>query len=170
MKEIKLIAIDVDGTLTDGKIYYDSNGNEMKAFNAKDGMAISQAVKLGINIAIITGRESEIVSKRAEELGVKYVFQGVHNKLEVLFNIMKELNILRKNVMFIGDDINDLECINNVGIGACPKDSVKEVQVSCKYISKYNGGNGAVREIVENVLREQGKWDKIINNYIGSAQ
>lgn len=170
MDKVKLIILDVDGTLTDGKIYYDSLGNEMKAFNAKDGMAIAQAIKNNVNIAIITGRKSTIVDKRAKELGINHVYQGVHSKVEVLEIILKNLNINSSEVMYIGDDINDIQIMNKVGFTGCPKDAVDEVKNISKIISTKNGGNGAVREIIEAVLKQQGKWASIIEQYIGSCQ
>ncbi|MEG0297888.1 MAG: HAD-IIIA family hydrolase [Clostridium sp.] len=170
MRNISLIALDVDGTLTDGKIYYDNNGNEMKAFNAKDGMAIAQAGKNGLYTAIVTGRKSEIVEKRGQELGVKYIVQGAHNKLIVIDNIVKELGINRENVLFIGDDINDLEVMRSVGLSGCPKDAVEEVLNISDFIASVNGGDGAVREIIEAILKSQGLWNKIVNNYKGVTQ
>lgn len=165
MQEIKLIVLDVDGTLTDGKIYYDSNGNEMKSFNVKDGMVIGQAIKNGIEVVIITGRKSAIIDRRAEELGIRYVCQGVHNKLECLEKVLCELNLEYRDSMYIGDDINDLNVMKKVSVSACPNDAAKEVKELSSFNSKYNGGEGAVREIIEEVLKVQGKWEKIVDNY-----
>ena len=170
MKNIKLIALDVDGTLTDGKIYYDSNGNEMKAFDAKDGMAISQASKNGIDIAVITGRNSSIVERRAKELGVKHIYQGIHSKVGTLECILNNLKLTFDEVMYIGDDINDIEIMRKVRYSACPIDAVNEVKEISNIISSKGGGEGAVREIIETVLKKQDKWDSIINNYSGVCQ
>lgn len=170
MKNIKLIALDVDGTLTDGKIYYDSIGNEMKAFDAKDGMVISQAINSGIVIAIITGRKSSIVERRAKELGVKHIYQGIHSKVEALECILNQLDITSNEVMYIGDDINDLKIMSKVRYAACPRNAVKEVRDISDIISEKDGGNGAVREIVEIVLKEQEKWTSIIQEYSGVSQ
>lgn len=165
MIDIKLIILDVDGTLTDGKIYYNDQGEEIKAFNVKDGMGIGQAIKNGINIAIITGRNSKIVERRAKELGIKYIYQGIKNKIECLDEILEELKIKEENVMYIGDDINDIEILNSVKYRACPYDAVEEVKSVCEIISKYKGGEGAVRDIIEVVLKKQGKWRKSIDQY-----
>lgn len=170
LKKIKLILLDVDGTLTDGKIYYDNNGNEMKSFDAKDGMAIAQAVKTGIEVGIITGRKSTIVDKRANELGIKYVYQGISNKVEVLKKISRISGIHLNEIMYIGDDINDLEIMNKILISACPNDAANEVLEYVDIISNKKAGNGAVREIIELVLKEQNKWLDIVNNYKGIAQ
>lgn len=165
MEDIKLIVLDVDGTLTDGKIYYDNKGNEIKCFNVKDGMGIGQAIKTGIDIAIITGRNSKIVERRAQELGVKYVYQGIHNKLDCLLALLKKLNLMLDNVMYIGDDINDLDVMNSVKYRACPEDAVQEIKSVCEVVSNYKGGEGAVREIIEIVLKKQGKWSKLVEEY-----
>lgn len=170
MKDIKLIVLDVDGTLTDGKIYIDSSGNEIKAFNVKDGMAIAQAIKHGIDCAIITGRNSEIVNKRASELGIKHVYQGIHNKKQQLEFILNDLNISKDNCAYIGDDINDLEVMKEVKFSACPSDAVVEIKECSDFISKYNGGNGAVRDIIEYILKKQELWNYIIIKYKGIAQ
>lgn len=170
MNNIKVIILDVDGTLTDGKIYYDSNGNEMKVFNVKDGMAIAQAINCGIEVGIITGRKSSIVEKRALELKIKYVYQGIHNKLEAIDEILKNRGLNYENTIYIGDDINDLDIMNRVAISACPKDACYDVLLCCDIISKFNGGEGAVREIIEIILKKQGKWENIINKYKGISQ
>lgn len=170
MNNIKLIAMDVDGTLTDGKIYYDSNGNEMKSFDVKDGMAIAQAANNGIELAIITGRKSTIVEKRAKELGVKHIYQGIHSKMQALECILNKLNITLNEVMYIGDDINDIEIMKKVGYTACPVDAVDEIRKISNIISSKCGGNGAVREIIEIVLKKQNKWESIIEKYNGVCQ
>lgn len=170
MKDIKLIVLDVDGTLTDGKIYIDSLGNEIKAFNVKDGMAIAQAIKYGIDCAIITGRNSEIVNKRANELGIKHIYQGIHNKKEQLDFILNDLNLDYSNCAYIGDDINDLEVMKQVKFSACPNDAAIEIIECSDYISRYNGGDGAVRDIIERILKKQELWNKIITKYKGIAQ
>lgn len=170
MKNIKIIILDVDGTLTDGKIYYDSNGHEMKAFNVKDGMAIAQAISCGIEVGIVTGRESSIVEKRAGELKVKYLYQGIHNKVEVIDEILNSLKLNYSNAMYIGDDINDLDIMNRIGVSACPKDACEDILERCDIVSRFNGGEGAVREIIEILLKKQGKWNFIISKYTGITQ
>lgn len=170
LDNIKLILLDVDGTLTDGKIYYDSQGNEMKAFHVKDGMAIAQASNADIEFGIITGRKSTIVEKRAHELGIKYLYQGVHQKLEVANSLIEQLGLTYENVMYIGDDINDLEIMNTVAWSACPQDAVEEIRECSKFISTYRAGDGAVREIIEYVLKGQGKWQGIVTKYKGITQ
>lgn len=170
MKNIKLIVLDVDGTLTDGSIHIDNLGNEIKTFNVKDGMGIAQAIKNGIECVIITGRKSNIVKMRAEELGIKYVYQGIHNKKQQLEYILKDLKIDFKNTAYIGDDINDLEVMKLVGFSGCPSDSVEEIKEISDFISIYNGGKGAVREIIEYILKKEKLWTHIVSKYEGLAQ
>lgn len=170
MNNIKLIVLDVDGTLTDGKIYYDSCGNEMKAFNVKDGMAISQAIKNGIDVVIITGRKSKIIDRRANELGIKHVYQGVNSKIEVLEFVLDKLKITLNETIYIGDDINDYKVMTKVGYTGCPRDAAKEIKSISNIVSLKNGGDGAVREIIEEVLTNQGKWESIIDKFSGVCQ
>ena len=133
-------------------------------------MAITQAQNNGIDIAIITGRTSNIVERRAKELGIKYIYQGTHSKVDALKCILNLLNISLDEVMYIGDDINDIDIMKKVKYTACPRDAVQEVKNIANVISLKDGGNGAVREIIEMVLREQGKWTSIIEKYNGFCQ
>lgn len=158
MDKIKLIIIDVDGTLTNGIIYYDNMGNETKAFHVKDGMAISVAIKSGIKVAIITGRRSKSVDIRAAELNISDIYQGISNKLEVAQEILKKYSLEKDEVFFIGDDINDIELMNYLTYSGCPADAVKEVLDIASLISKKNGGAGAVREIIEEIMKQQDLW------------
>lgn len=150
--KIKAIIMDVDGTLTDGGIYLDSNGNEMKKFNVKDGYAISKILPENDIIPIIlTGRESEIVKLRCAELRIKYIIQGSKDKVKDMLNILKKLSVSLEEAMYIGDDLNDLECMKLVGVCACPGDAVQDIKKISKYVATSNGGYGAVREIIENL-------------------
>lgn len=150
---IEYLVMDVDGTLTDGKIYMSNTGEAMKAFNIKDGCGIHEILpKYSIIPVIITGRESQIVSKRSKELGITNVYQGVHNKVMKLQEIICETNI----VAYIGDDINDLDCMlfikESGGIVGCPFDAAKEVKAIADYISPIRGGEGAVRDFIEYLI------------------
>lgn len=165
MKDIKFLVLDVDGTLTDGKIYVDDKDNSFKAFNVKDGFALVNWLKLGGEVAILTGKKSNIVEKRAKELGIKYIIQGSKNKKQDLKNLLKELNITFENVAYMGDDLNDLGVIKSVGFSACPKDSVQEVLEITNFISSKNGGDGAVREFLEHIMKKNGMWKKILEKY-----
>ena len=167
---IKLIVLDVDGTLTDGKLYIDNMGNEMKAFDVKDGLAISQSIKQGLIFAIITGKTSKIVERRGKELGIQEIIQGSWNKVEDLEKILKKYNITYDETAYIGDDLIDLKPMKLCGFSACPKDSVNEIIEISDFVSTKNGGCGAVREILEFILKKQNLWKNIINNFTATAQ
>ncbi|NLK62521.1 MAG: HAD-IIIA family hydrolase [Fusobacteria bacterium] len=164
-KKIKWLLLDVDGTLTDGKICMDNNGIETKNFNVKDGFAIANAIKYGLNIGIVTGRNSEIVKRRAEELKIHEIYQNVKDKTKILNEIENKYNLDRSEICYIGDDINDLGIMKQVGFAASPNDCVTEIKKISHMISSKNGGEGAVREIIEFILNSQGIWDKIIKSY-----
>ncbi len=149
-KNVKYLVMDVDGTLTDGKIYMGNNGEVMKAFDIKDGCGIHDiAVPLGITPVIITGRESDMVLNRAKEIGIDLVYQGIFNKLEKLNTITSDLSA----IAYIGDDINDFSCMNLVkeagGIVGCPRNAAKKVIEIADYVAEHNGGDGAVRDFIE---------------------
>lgn len=146
--------MDVDGTLTDGKIYMGNNGEAMKAFDIKDGFGIHDIlIPYGIKPVIITGRESKILENRCQELGIDNLFQGVRDKIFQIQEILSTFKITSGEVAYIGDDINDLPCMQMVkdagGIIGCPADAVQQVKTIADFISHRNGGNGAVREFVE---------------------
>ncbi|GEM_PF-171044 len=147
--EIKYLVMDVDGTLTDGRLYIGNNGEEYKAFNIKDGQGIVDAIKKGIVPVIITGKNSNIVMERSRQLGIKEIHQGVKDKLEKLNEIVDDIS----QVIYIGDDSNDLECMKAIkkagGLVACPADAIDEVKEIADYVSNKKGGKGAVREILE---------------------
>lgn len=147
---IKYLVMDVDGTLTDGKIYMGNDGEMMKAFDLKDGCGIHDIlVPAGITPVIITGRTSKILENRCKELGITNLHQGIKNKIEKLLTITTDLS----SVAYIGDDINDLSCMEPVkaagGLVGCPADAVKKVMELADFVSTHNGGNGAVREFIE---------------------
>lgn len=147
---IKYLVMDVDGTLTDGKIYMGNDGEMMKAFNIKDGCGIHDIlIPAGITPVIITGRSSKILENRCKELGITNLHQGIRNKIEKLLTITTDLS----TVAYIGDDINDLSCMERIkeagGLVGCPADAVQKVIDLADFVSKRNGGNGAVREFIE---------------------
>jgi len=151
---ISLLIFDVDGTLTSGAITYDNNGVELKSFDVKDGMAIASWTKsFNMDAAIITGRKSEVVNRRATELGIQHLHQGIHNKYEVIENILKELNITWKNVACIGDDLNDYKMLKKCKISFCPADAVEDIKDISNIVCKSKGGCGAAREMIEYILK-----------------
>lgn len=151
---IKLLILDVDGCLTDGKIIYSSDGSEIKNFNVKDGLAISSWIKMGYQAAIITGRESEIVAKRAKELGISHLFQGVKDKESVLQELLERLNLKQYEVGAIGDDLNDYKMLHSVGRSFAPKDGAKEIRELVDTVLTSKGGDGAVREMIDILIDE----------------
>ncbi|WP_102273057.1 KdsC family phosphatase [Cytobacillus massiliigabonensis] len=172
--KIKLIALDVDGVLTDGKLLIGPDGKELKSFHVKDGMGISLARFSGIKIAIISGRKSEAVRIRARELNIDFLYEGITHKVNALAEIAASLNIEFKNVFYMGDDINDLPIINSAGISAAPIDAADIVKKSVTFVSQFHGGNGAVREAIEYVLSQQVNYGELVSNYLieleGTAQ
>lgn len=147
--KIRLVVMDVDGTLTDGGIYIDSNGVESKKFNAKDGAGIVMARRAGMKFMILTGRSSRCVEIRAAELGVDYLRQGEHDKLGFLTQFLAEHDLSTDEVAYIGDDFNDLDCMGAVELSACPSDAVAAVKSVCDLVLSTPGGKGAVRELLD---------------------
>lgn len=147
--KIKMLVMDVDGTLTDGRIYIGANGEMMKAFDVKDGYGIVQLGKAGVIPIIITGRKSEIVKARAAELKITELYQGISDKLAKLKEVAEHYNIEAEEIAYIGDDLNDLPCLNYCGMTACPADAVEEVKRNVSYVCLKAGGRGAVREFID---------------------
>jgi 3-deoxy-D-manno-octulosonate 8-phosphate phosphatase (KDO 8-P phosphatase) len=164
LKDIKLIVLDVDGTMTDGGISIDNNKIEIKNFNVKDGIGISLAQSVGIEFMILTGRSSNCVEVRAKELNIKYLAQGIKDKAIYLKEFMIKNMFLKENVVYIGDDLNDLQAMYCVGIKVCPIDAVKEIKDYCDYVLPKKGGQGAVRAFIELFLRKNKLWKKAIYN------
>ncbi len=151
---MKLFVMDVDGTMTDGHIYIGADGEMMKAFDVKDGYAIYHMLPAqGIIPVIITGRSSKIVAARAKELKITELYQGVSDKLSTLAMVAAKYGASPDEIAYIGDDLNDLDCMSHCGLTACPADAVEEVRKTAKYVCKAPGGRGAVREFVEFLLQ-----------------
>ena len=152
---IKMLVMDVDGTLTDGHIYIGAEGEMMKAFHVQDGYAIAHILPTkGIVPVIITGRSSRIVEQRAKELKIVHLHQGIADKLSKLKEVAAALGITADEIAYIGDDVNDLDCIRYCGLTACPADAVPVVRNSVKYICSRNGGSGAVREFIDKYMSQ----------------
>lgn len=161
--EITTFVLDVDGVLTDGNIIVTTEGEQYRTMNTKDGYAIVTALTEGFNICVISGGSNEGVRIRLEKLGVKDVFLGTHEKVKFLKEYMTKNNLVKDEIIYIGDDLPDFQVMQEVGLPCCPQDAVPEIKAICKYISHKNGGNGAVRDILEQVLKVQGKWMKNFN-------
>lgn len=162
MTNLKLIVLDVDGTMTDGSIYYSEDGSEIKKFNVKDAAGILAAQAVDIPCMILTGRQSEAVTRRGQDLHIKFVAQGVYDKESYLRNFLIEKNFSPENVVYIGDDLNDVSCMKLVGHAACPFDAAEEVRNLCEYISEQKGGAGAVRDIIFHYLKEMDLYSEAI--------
>lgn len=163
---IKLIILDVDGCLTDGGLIYSADAIESKIFNVKDGLGISTWIKTGNQVAIITGRNSKIVQRRAEELGVQHIFQGVKDKDRVLKELVSSLGLNFYEVGAIGDDLNDYNMLNLVGKSFTPKDGVKEIKEIVNRVLSYNGGEGAVREMIDILVEENDQKEEFMAVWI----
>ena len=168
-EKIRLILSDIDGVMTDGKIIHDSRGNEIKEFSARDGFGIRLWMKNGGLFGIVTGRESNVVKIRADELGVNLLEQGIIDKAETVYRIASRLGIPLKETAFIGDDYPDLPALKIVGFPAAVADAADEIRDAAVWVSDVPGGRGAVRQLIETVLKAQGKWDEAIRFYRGES-
>lgn len=164
---IKLLVLDVDGTLTDGGITYSNNGDELKTFDVSDGLAIATwTKKLGKKAAIITGRTSLIVERRAKDLKIEHLYQGIHNKDEVLENILKDEGISWREVAAIGDDLNDFKMLKKAGLSFTPSNGSKYIKEIVNVQCEAKGGSGAVREMIEYIIKEDGIEEDFINAWL----
>ena len=162
---IKLLLLDVDGVLTDGKISYIDDGREIKSFDVQDGAGIKYWIRGGGEVGIITGRNSNIVKRRADELDIKYLHQGAKNKLPCLKEILSDSGLDAENICYVGDDLPDIPVMRECGLSFTVANGVKEAKDVADFTTKKSGGYGAVREIIEIIMKEQGKWDSILSRY-----
>ena len=165
LKKIKLLILDVDGVLTDGRIIFDSNGIESKFFNVKDGHGIKMLQRSGVEVGIISGRESQVVYNRAVELGIGQVYQKALDKLVPYRQMLEATGLTDEEVAFMGDDVIDIPILKRVGFAAAPADAVSEVLPFVQFVSKNRGGWGAVREVCDLILKGQGTWDSVTSRY-----
>jgi len=160
---INLMVFDLDGVLTNGKVLLNSDGEWLRQMDIKDGFAIQYAIKSGIEIAVVSGSHSAQVEQRLKKLGVEVFVQGATCKSDHLLFLLEKLSLKKDNLLYMGDDIPDLDAFSVSGIKTCPADAVHEIKEAADFISLKNGGDGCVREIIEKVMRVQGKWD--VNKY-----
>jgi 3-deoxy-D-manno-octulosonate 8-phosphate phosphatase (KDO 8-P phosphatase) len=165
LQKIKLLLLDVDGVLTDGRIIFDANGVETKFFNVKDGHGIKLVQRAGIEVGIVSGRESQVVVNRARELGIALVHQGALDKLVIYQQVLAETGLADEAVAFMGDDVIDLPVLRRVGFAAAPADAVPEVVPHVHFVARNRGGWGAVREVCDLLLKEQGAWETVTARY-----
>lgn len=164
--QIQLLLLDVDGVLTDRKIYYTDNGHECKAFNLHDGLGIKLLIQTGVEVGIITTRESSIVQKRMQELGVKHVYQGYSDKNIALEHITQSLKFNTQHIAYVGDDLPDLAIIRKVGLGIAVLDAIEYVRTHADWVTQAAGGQGAVREVCELIMRAQGTLSSTYEHYL----
>jgi 3-deoxy-D-manno-octulosonate 8-phosphate phosphatase (KDO 8-P phosphatase) len=162
-KSIRLLLLDVDGVLTDGKIYFSNSGDEFKSFSTLDGHGIKMAMNAGIDVGIITGRKSDIVAKRAADLGIKILIQGREDKARALDEMLAENPVPLANICFAGDDFPDLQVMEKVGLSFSVANGHKDVKSAADAITTKSGGDGAVREITDYLLRAQEKYDRFLH-------
>lgn len=161
----KLVITDIDGVWTDGGIYYSNQGEELKKFSFKDGWGVRFLKQLAIPLAIMTGENSQIVQRRADKLQVDYCFLAVSDKVSQAKALCNELNIHLSEVAFIGDDLNDLSLLKQVGFSGCPQNAPEYIKNQVSYVTHAYGGDGAFREFVEKILTDHNCLNQLINNY-----
>jgi 3-deoxy-D-manno-octulosonate 8-phosphate phosphatase (KDO 8-P phosphatase) len=159
LTRIKTLLFDVDGVLTNGQVFLMENGEFVRNMNSKDGYALQLAVKKGYRVAIITGGNSQVVKKALHALGIADVFLSQHDKMQCYKDYINEHNLNEEEILYMGDDLPDYEVMQRVGIASCPNNSAHEIKEISIYISNRNGGEGCARDIIEQVMRSQGKWE-----------
>ncbi len=165
LPDIRLIAFDVDGVLTDGRIIVDDNGVETKHFNARDGFAMSVAGRMGMRIGIVTGRTGRAVTLRMNELGVGPVLQGVRDKAVGLETLCQQADVMPEQCAYVGDDLIDLPALLRCGYPVAVADAVEEVKAEARYVTAARGGHGAAREVIEHVFKAQDRWDELLERF-----
>jgi 3-deoxy-D-manno-octulosonate 8-phosphate phosphatase (KDO 8-P phosphatase) len=167
---IRLLLFDVDGVLTDGKVQIHGDGTESKQFDIKDGISMVWAQRAGLIVGLLSARTSPSTAQRAEQLGIQLVHQGVASKIDTYQQIVEKAGVDDAEVAYMGDDIVDLAVLERVGLSTAPADAVEEVRSCVHWVSRENGGAGAARELIETILRAQGRWDGIVASYRAGAQ
>jgi len=166
LAKIKLLVMDVDGVLTDGTIIVNADGSETKQFNVLDGHGIRLWKRAGLDVAVISGRASAPTQLRADQLEIEHVFQDCHFKLPVLKDLLQKLNLAPEQVAYIGDDLPDLPVVRYVGFGVAVANSVEPLKLAADYTTSCPGGKGAVREVIEFVLKSTDRWDGLMERYL----
>lgn len=166
LSNIKMLILDVDGVLTDGTIVINADGSETKSFNVLDGHGIQLWKRTGHDVAILSGRLSDPTKHRAKQLEIEHVFQDCHDKLPLLKEFLNKLNLTPEEVAYIGDDIVDLPSMRYVGFSIAVANAVDEVKQYADYVTAQAGGNGAIREAIEYILKKSGKWQQLMEKYL----
>jgi 3-deoxy-D-manno-octulosonate 8-phosphate phosphatase (KDO 8-P phosphatase) len=166
LENIKLLVLDVDGVLTDGRMVVNADGSETRFFNSLDGHGLRLWQRAGLKVAFLTGRLSEATKYRAEQLEINYVFQNCFDKLPTLRKLLEDLGLSAQEVACVGDDLPDLPMIRYVGFGVAVANAVDEVKQHADYVTARRGGNGAVREVIEYILKSTGQWQELMKRYL----
>ncbi|RUR42550.1 KdsC family phosphatase [Vreelandella populi] len=166
IRHVRLLALDVDGVLTDGRLYFQADGIEIKAFHTQDGHGLKLLKRVGIHVALITGRDSPMVSQRAASLGIPHVYQGCEDKLATLKTLCQHLNLDLSQVAYCGDDLPDLAPIKRAGVGITVPNAPDYMLTHADWITDRLGGHGAVREICDTLLEAQGHWGSVLDTYL----
>ncbi|MBU0994012.1 MAG: HAD hydrolase family protein [Proteobacteria bacterium] len=167
IKKIRLLLLDVDGVLTDGRVIYNDDGTEIKAFNVKDGLGLRLLMNAGIKTGVVTGRRSNALIYRCKNIGIHYVFDGISEKGKLLETIVSQTEILPEEIAFMGDDLPDIPLLKKIGVPIAVRDAHENVIDASEIVTEKRGGDGAVREICEKILKVKGLWDQSINDFIG---
>jgi 3-deoxy-D-manno-octulosonate 8-phosphate phosphatase (KDO 8-P phosphatase) len=165
IRSLKLLILDVDGVLTDGKVIMDDAGRELKHFHVRDGHGLKMLMRSGVEVVFLTGRQSAVVEHRARDLGVREVHQGAKNKLEWYPEIVEKRGLSGDQVGYVGDDIVDVPFMKRVGFAVAVADAMEEVRRAAHYVATQKGGQGAVREVCDMILKIQGTWDEVAKKY-----
>jgi 3-deoxy-D-manno-octulosonate 8-phosphate phosphatase (KDO 8-P phosphatase) len=168
-RRVRLLALDVDGVMTDGRLYFQADGQETKVFSTQDGLGIKLLRRAGIEVAIITGRESPMVTQRAQALGIEHVVQGRDDKLDILQNLLSRLRLDLAQIAYCGDDLPDLACIVRAGLGISVPNAPDYIRQRADWVTQRPGGQGAVREICDHLLETQGQWPALLDAYLQGA-
>lgn len=165
-KKLKLLILDVDGVLTDGKLFFDNDGNEYKAFHARDGHGIKLLRQTGVEVAVISGRKSNSVALRMKNLGIEHVYQGHENKIAAFNEIIEKIGIAPEQAAHVGDDLLDLPIMIRVGLAIAVGDANFAVKQRADWCTTLSGGQGAVREVCDFIMQAQGRFDEVVNSYL----
>jgi len=162
LRGVRLVILDVDGVLTDGRIIMDEEGRELRSFDVKDGFGVRALIEMGVLVGAISGRTAPCVEQRLRQLGVKEIFQGIRRKREPFRQLLKKYGLRREETLFVADDVYDMPLLEEVGVKVAVADAVEEVRRMADWVTKANGGRGAVREVAEAVLKAKGLWEKVL--------
>lgn len=165
--KIRLVLMDVDGVLTDGRIIYDNFGDELKFFDVQDGFGLNMLARADIKTAIVTAKKSKVVKRRAKDIGIRHLFMNIREKGKIYYQLMNKYNLSHENICCIGDDLLDAPMMKKAGLAVSVPNAVAEIKQMAHYITQRPGGRGAVREVAELILKSQQKWEDMTRRWLG---